>query len=384
MRIAGLTAIFAAVVLGIVGLVAAPHVDAAPQRAGQLLSATDITARPDAKVGGAQRVYSITYLSPNSAGALVPVRGTVMIPAKSNRPGGWRVLGYAHGTAGLGDQCTVTDRMGHQGRYDDWLGPWLRDGYVIAATEYAGIGGPGEHAYLDGEVAGKNVIDMVRASRQLIAQQGGQVSTGYLTSGASQGGHASIWASHLAPSYAPELRNVGSVVNSPPVGIADYFQMLAPGFPPVAVPDYVTYFSYVLAGLKVARPDVDVDSYLTPLGRTVIANAKTLCYPNQGRATKGMTVGQLIARPLNQGPLIPALREVTRVPTTGFRAPLLVQQGGVDVVAWAPLTAQWVEQTRRAGANIDFREFTQAGHGLGAWSETNALTWSDTLGWPRS
>lgn len=375
-------AIIAAIVLGVIGLISAPPVHAAPQQgAGTVLSTTDITGRPDAKVAGVGRVISMTYLSEGPDGRLVPVRGTVMIPSKAPRPGGWRVLGYAHGTAGLGDDCTVTDRMGHQGRYDDWLGPWLKDGYVITATEYAGIGGPGPHAYLDGAVAGKNVLDSVRAARTVVARQSGTVSKGFVTSGASQGGHASLWASHLASSYAPELTDVGGVVNSPPVGLAEYFQTLRPGFPPVAVPDYVTYFSYVLAGLKVVRPDADVDSYLTPLGRKVVRDAMTLCYPNQGRATKGLTVGQLIARPFSEGPLIPALRDVTRVPTSGYRAPLLIQQGTLDPVAFAPLTEQFVSQARSNGTTIDFRT-AQAGHGLRAWSETAALRWADQQRWP--
>ncbi|MGV9858367.1 lipase family protein [Gordonia sp. NPDC003425] len=373
-----------------VGLITAGAVGAAPvattsptphRGAGDVVATTDITDRADAKVAGAARVISMTYLSEGADGTLMPVRGTVMIPSAPPRPGGWRVLGYAHGTAGLGDGCAVTHRMGHQGRYDDWLGPWLKDGYVVTATEYAGVGGPGAHAYLDGAVAGKNVLDSVRAARTVVAQRAGRTSTAFVTDGGSQGGHASLWASNIAPSYTPELTQVGGVANSPPIGIADYFGALRPGFPPIAVPDYVTYFSYVLAGLAAARPDMDIDSYLTPVGRRVIAEASTRCYPDQGRATAGMTVGQLIARPLADGPLIPALRAVTDVPTTGYRSPLLIQQGVLDPVAFAPLTARFVTEARANGADIDFRT-APTGHGLGAWAETDALRWANRLGWP--
>ncbi len=134
-------AVFAIVLATVATTMSAP-VAAAPGRAGDLVSVTDITDRPDAKVKGAGKVYLITYLSPDHTGKLIAVRGTVMVPGKP-RTGGWRIVGYAHGTAGLGDQCTVTDRMGHEGRYDNWIGPWLRDGYIIAATEYAGVGSPG-------------------------------------------------------------------------------------------------------------------------------------------------------------------------------------------------------------------------------------------------
>ncbi|UEA59104.1 lipase [Gordonia otitidis] len=372
-----------ALVVGLALTVTSAPAAAAPSTAGTVLTAEDITDRPDAKVAGAGKVIAVTYLSAQSDGRLVPVRATIMIPAVTAPAGGYRVLAYGHGTAGLGDDCTVTDRMGHQGRYDDWLGPWLKKGYVIAATEYAGIGGPGVHAYLDGDVAGKNIIDSVRAARVVTPRYtNSEVSRGFLSSGGSQGAHASLWAGHLAPSYAPELTNVGVAATSPPVDIADYFSVIRPGVPPVEVPDYVTYFSYVLAGLKVARPDVDVDSYLTPQGRKVVEDAQTLCYPNQGRATKGMSVGQLVARPFNEGPLIPALRSVTSVPEKGYPAPILVQQGTLDPVAFAPLTQQWVDRARGNGVTVDLRTY-QAGHGVGVYAETNALAWSQGLNWPK-
>ena len=374
--------ILLAVVIGLVPTLTATPAAAAPAKAGTVLSAEDITDRPDAKVAGAGKVVAVTYLSPQSDGTLVPVRATIMIPAVAAPKDGYRVLAYGHGTAGLGDDCTVTDRMGHQGRYDSWLGPWLKKGYVIAATEYAGIGGPGVHAYLDGDVAGKNILDSVRAARVVTPQfAGAQTSKGFVSTGGSQGGHAALWAGHLTPSYAPELTNVGVAATSPPVDIADYFSAIRPGVPPVEVPDYVTYFSYVLAGLKVARPDVDVDSYLTPRGRKVVKDAQTLCYPNQGRATKGMTVGQLVAKPFNEGPLIPALRSVTNVPEKGYPAPILLQQGALDPVAFAPLTQQWVDRAKANGVNVDLRTY-QAVHGVGVYAETNALAWSEEQRWP--
>lgn len=382
MILGSVVSMLVAVVVGVVPALTSAPAAGAPATAGTVLSAEDITDRPDAKVAGAGKVVAVTYLSPQSDGTLVPVRATIMIPSAQAPAGGYRVLAYGHGTAGLGDDCTVTDRMGHQGRYDEWLGPWLKKGYVIAATEYAGIGGPGVHAYLDGDVAGKNVIDSVRAARTVTPRfADAQVSRGFVSSGGSQGGHAALWAGHLAPSYAPELTNVGVAATSPPVDIADYFSAIRPGIPPVEVPDYVTYFSYVLAGLKVARPDVDVDSYLTPQGRKVVKDAQTLCYPNQGRATKGMTVGQLVARPFNEGPLIPALRSVTSVPEKGYPAPILVQQGTLDPVAFAPLTQQWVDRAKANQVNVDLRTY-QAGHGVGVYAETTALSWSEKLRWP--
>ncbi len=360
---------------------AAPSVTSKPG-AGTVLSSEDITDRPNARLPGVGKVIAVTYLSEGPGGDLIPVRGTVSIPAAAPRDGAYRILAWGHGTSGLGDQCTVTDRMGTPGRWEIWFGPWINAGYVMTATEYAGIGGPGVHPYADGDVQGKNMLDSVRAARTVVEQYSGhRASRGFVTSGGSQGGQTSLFAGHLAPTYSPDLVNVGITAQSVPTDIAALLSAAAPGVPPVEIPDYVTYFSYVLAGLKVSRPDIDVDSYLTPLGRKVIADAATLCYPNQGRATRGLNVGQLVAKPLAQGPLIPALRSVSEVPETGYRAPILLQQGTFDVVAPIPVTDAFVDRARAGGANIDYRIY-QTSHGLTASAEQSALAWANQRNWP--
>lgn len=360
-----------------------PRVTAQPD-AGRVITSTDITGQPDARMTGAAKVIAMTYLSENAQGELVPVRGTVSIPER-NPHGRYRIFAWAHGTAGLGDECTVTDRMGVRTngteRWRDWMGPWLDDGYVITATEYAGLGGPGVHPYSSGAMQGKNVIDAVRAARSVVDQYGdAPAGTGYLTSGGSQGGQSAIWAGHLAPTYAPELTNVGVSAQSVPVDIAQLLSVVGPGVPPIDIPDYVTYVSYVLAGLEVTRPDIDVDSYLTPLGRELVDRAATACYPEFSPATRGLTVGQMVSRPLSEGPLLAAVRANSNVPDAGYPAPMLIQQGLLDPIAPAPLTSAWVDRARSGGARIDYRTY-QATHGLGAYSETAAHTWADNLAW---
>ena len=64
--------VLVAVVIGLVPTLTATPAAAAPATAGTVLSAEDITDRPDAKVAGAGKVVAVTYLSPQSDGTLVP------------------------------------------------------------------------------------------------------------------------------------------------------------------------------------------------------------------------------------------------------------------------------------------------------------------------
>ncbi|MFT4125361.1 MAG: lipase family protein [Gordonia sp. (in: high G+C Gram-positive bacteria)] len=392
MSLRKIVVVFCAFVVGVIPLLVGPQASAAPgitakAGAGDLVDVTDITDTPNARIKGAAKVYLIHYLSENERGRLIPVRGTVSIPAAKPYAGPYRFASWAHGTAGLGDDCTVTDRMGTKvngvGRWDAWMGPWFTHGYVLVASEYAGIGGPGVHAYNDGQMQGKNIIDAVRAARAVVARHGDHAAgTAYTTAGGSQGGLSSVWAAKLADTYAPELNLVGASAQSVPVDISASFAPIAPGVPPVSVTDFVTYFSYVLAGVKVVRPDVDVDSYLTPLGRKVVRDAQTLCYPNQGRATRGLTIGQLVSRPFTQGPLLAAVRSFTKAPGGRLGTRLLIQQGTLDPVAPAEPTTQWVDSTRAAGSTVDYRTYN-AGHGINLGAQRDSLEWAFGLPWPR-
>lgn len=377
------TTVLSAVILGL-GLIAvtpAPAAQAASR--GEVISVEDITDRPNSTIAGAATVLSVTYLSENAAGDLVPVRGSVSIPKKAPGPAGYRMMTWNHSTTGLGDECTVTDELGTGGKRDPWLGPWLDDGYVLVASEYAGIGAPGEHAYLDGETAGKNVLDMVRAARTVVPRYSEhQTSNAFVTFGGSQGGHTSLWTGHLASSYAPELTSAGTIAHSVPSGLDEYFATIRPGFPPAVAPDHVTYFTYVLAGLKQVRPDAEVDSYLTPQGRRLVAAAANRCYAEQNAATRGISVGSLVSRPLADGPLIPALRDYARVPVKGYPSPVLLQQGSTDIVAFAPLTDQLVANMRGNGVRVDYRQYPDS-HGLTIPRVHEARAWANGLStWP--
>ncbi|MFT4044304.1 MAG: lipase family protein [Gordonia sp. (in: high G+C Gram-positive bacteria)] len=356
-----------------------------PARRGDVLTAVDLTGNKDARIAGAAKVIEITYLSENATGGLVPVRGSVTIPQQAPGAAGYRILAFDHSTVGLGDTCGQSDTLGAGGKHDSWLGPWLSDGYVIASTDYAGIGGPGIHAYLYGPTEGKNVLDMVRATRSVVARYSSRkASNAFIPFGGSQGGHATLWAAHLASTYAPELKLAGTIAHSVPSGLAEYFSLIRPGFPPAVSPDHTTYFTYVLAGLRQVHPEVDVDSYLTPQGRALVDAAQTRCYADQKVATRHVGIGSLVSRPLAQGPLIAALRSYARVPDAGYPSPVLLQQGDIDVVALKPLTDQLAARMRANGVDVDYRTYFE-GHGLSVKRVHEARAWANALNtWPRN
>ena len=160
----------------------------------------------------------ITYVSTTPAGDLVPVTGVVLVPTTPPPPSGYPIVVWAHGTVGLGDPCAPSRREPFQA---DGADTFLRQGYVVVAPDYEGLGVEGEtHTYLVGAATGNNILDAARVG----AQVGG--GREYVIFGVSQGGHASLFARQLATSYLPDMQLLGVVAAGP---VTDPATFLLPG-----------------------------------------------------------------------------------------------------------------------------------------------------------
>ena len=148
------------------------------------------------------RAYKLTYVTTDAFGHKVPSTGTVFLPKGRPPKGGWPVVSWAHGTSGIGDGCAPS-RDGPAMPKRDWayLGTWMRQGYAIVASDYAGLGTPGLHAYLHNRSTAHNVVDMVMAARNLDLPASERLSNKWVVIGQSQGGGGAIATS----SYATEF-----------------------------------------------------------------------------------------------------------------------------------------------------------------------------------
>jgi pimeloyl-ACP methyl ester carboxylesterase len=164
------------------------------------------------------RAWAVLYRSTGLDGSPVGVSGLVVAPII--RPGlepvgGLPIVAWAHGTTGLADACAPS-RLGVTAEDDITVVSLARQGVVVAATDYEGLGTPGIHPYLVGLSEGRSVLDAIRALRDLPEANGGSQAAIF---GISQGGHAALWAAELGPSYAPEVQLVGVVAASPPIDL---------------------------------------------------------------------------------------------------------------------------------------------------------------------
>jgi alpha-beta hydrolase superfamily lysophospholipase len=181
---------------------------------GMLIRSEPITDHvPD----GAQ-AWRVMYLSTGVDGEPVAVTGVVVAPVEmSNEPR--PVVAWAHGTLGVMPACG-TSHMANPFEFIPEVDRLMQEGFVLAATDYPGIGTPGVHPYLIGEVAAAAVLDSVRAAHQLDTNAGDR----FAVWGHSQGGHSTLWAAQAAGAYAPELELVGAAAIAPAADLEGILQ----------------------------------------------------------------------------------------------------------------------------------------------------------------
>jgi acetyl esterase/lipase len=177
-------------------------------------SIIDVQPMPGAPDGAS--AYRILYASTGLSGEPITVSGVIIRPSAPAPSGGRPIIAWAHPTTGIVSRCAPSlARVFFESVQG--LRAMLAHGYVIAATDYPGLGTPEIHPYLVGVSEGRAVLDSVRAARQ-IADVGAGAS--FAVWGHSQGGHATLYAALLARQYAPELRLVGIAVAAPATDLA--------------------------------------------------------------------------------------------------------------------------------------------------------------------
>jgi pimeloyl-ACP methyl ester carboxylesterase len=188
---------------------------ASPQ---ELVGAPGTLIRREA-VGGAPldaRAYRILYRSTGLKDEPIAVSGLVIVPQGAEPSGGRSIIAWAHPTTGIVPRCAPSLAL-FKFQQIQGLRSMIAQGFIVAATDYPGLGTPGPHPYLVGRSEGRAVLDSVRAAREL---PGPRAAPRFAVWGHSQGGQAALYAGLIAATYAPELELVGVAAAAPATDLA--------------------------------------------------------------------------------------------------------------------------------------------------------------------
>jgi len=316
-------------------------------------SVIDVQPLPaELSLPGAAVAERIEYRTQWRSGAPAVGTGVLFLPPGPAPAEGRPVVAWAHGTYGIADDCAPSVRP--RGPRDTaYLDHWLAQGYAVVAADYPGLGTEGIHTYLDGPSAANSIVDIVRAARTV--EPG--LSDRWVVVGQSQGGHAALHTAHAATARAPELDFRGMVATGAPSNLELLYPLGFPGFPDLGLEGLTAYTGYLFAGLRAARPDLDVNSYLSPLGVELLDAAETLCYEELDDRYGSVNVGQLLSRPLWDERFRSVFADYVGVPTRGYDRPLFLGQGLRDTMVPPPLSVKLAADLTAGGADLRFRPY---------------------------
>ena len=317
-----------------------------PYEHGRLIRADQFVGQhpPDGEV------TRILYTTRDAMGQPAVASALVIAPEERG-PGARPVIAWNHGTTGVARGCAPSLRDASATR---WAIPALNDaidrGWVVVASDYTGQGAPGVFPYLIGRGEAHSSLDAVLAAREL---EGLALSPRTVAWGHSQGGHAALWMSEVAETYAPDLDMRGTAVLAP---VAD---------PRALAGELLTRDDDVLLSILTAwvlvpyadtYSDVDLDRYVAPGGETIVREMTQRCPTEPGVVVSVATaLGVSEDRPLylgdlTAGPLGERLAENAARGPWGI--PLLVTWGDADEVVPPRLQEEFVQQLCEDGERV--------------------------------
>jgi alpha-beta hydrolase superfamily lysophospholipase len=321
--------------------------------------------------------WRVLYHSRSIRDEDIAVSGLVVVPDREPPPGGFPVIAYAHGTTGLADSCApsrraeaVRDGAAAGARGDLPLPPFWDAGYVVAATDYEGLGTPGPHPYLVGGSEARGVLDSIRAARAMAQAHAGEPA---VVVGISQGGHAALFTGELAHAYAPDAGLRGVVALAPGAELAQAAMLL------MGDPTVVGFGVAIGHGFAAAHPDLRLDEVLTPRALAAIDVIETGCIDDILDAYAGPATETLRLERLMQPPWPALLDENTpgRAPTP---VPILVGQGEADPLVIPELTDALVARLCAIGNDVTYRRYPGESHsGVVEASQDDVLEWIGEL-----
>jgi len=315
-----------------------------------------------AALPGAARNLLVLYHSQDESGRDIAVSGTIAIPAGKPPAGGWPVTTWAHGTTGIGPACAPSKDT-PAGPEHAFLGPkqalmddYVRHGFVVVATDYPGLGGPGLHPFLQGASEAHGILDIVRAARHLDAD----IGSDYVVIGHSQGGQADLFAATLAPEYANELNLLGNVAMAPASHIGSTVEAMAAA----AEPSYALgYAMYVLQSFASNHPAIDLTAILTPEALLHLPQTRTDCISktvSEGYWATAVPRDQFVAgADLSAVLAVSAANDPARLAVS---VPTLIVQGTADTTVLPAWTDGTVRGLCGNGSPVLYRAYEGADH----------------------
>ena len=302
--------------------------------------------------------WRVLYHSTDLNGADILVSGVVVAPDGPAPDGGRPVVAWAHPTTGAAPRCAPSVGLDP---FDliEGLRALISAGYVVAATDYPGMGADGPNSYLVGTSEGHSVLDAARAAREL--PEAG-ASADLLLWGHSQGGQAALFAAQDVASYAPELR-LGAVAVAAPA--TDLAALLDSDIGDVSG---ISISSYALDAYSTVYKDdgATLASILTPAGVAATPKMADLCLFGQNSELHDIAtplIGKYFSGDPRDNEVWAGVLAQNSPGASPMGVPVFIAQGEADTLVNPATTRTFADQRCAAGERVTYSSLPGVGHG---------------------
>ena len=295
------------------------------------------------------------YLSKTSNGTIVPVSAYILWPYIARDYGdGLPMVVWAHGTSGTNDECAPSNI---QNLWHHFQAPYQLAllGYVVVATDYAGLGISKDlagrfivHEYLNGIAQAHDIAYSVPAAREAFPE----LSANFVVIGSSEGGQAA-WAFAEKLVSEPMDGHLGTVALSPVTRLLD-------------LPDTVAALPLLLLmlspGLATNYPEFRSGQIFTDQGQQSLQTYVRLKGCNT--VLYNLAATGILRDGWRENHAVQEYQRAAEVGGKRIRGPLLVIQGGADPIVYPPSVTDAVNRTVEVNrsASIQFHMLPNVSH----------------------
>lgn len=302
--------------------------------------------------------YRILYSSRDLHDQPAVTSGLVLVPRTPAPPGGYPVVAWAHGTSGVARRCAPSLTPGSTAASIAGAQQLIDAGYLVAATDYPGLGTDGTHPYLIGRGEAYAVLDSVRAVR---SRPDWHAGARFALWGHSQGGHAALFASRYAAGYAPELALVGTAVAAPATELSALLNR------DLTEPVGKVFGSMALVSWSRLFPEADLAAVVDARDRPLVAAVAAGCIQTKQQVLvevpeiKLMRQNFVTADLTTTEPWAGIIADNTVAPD-GIDVPLFIVQGAADQVIEPEVSIDWVRRISGHNPMVTYQQYAGKDH----------------------
>jgi acetyl esterase/lipase len=301
--------------------------------------------------------YRVLYRSTGLHDEPIAVSGVVVVPSGPAPGNGRPIVAWAHPTTGVVPRCAPSLAL-FMIQQIQGVRQMMEHGFIVAATDYPGLGTPQTHPYLVGVSEARAVLDSVRAARSF-----GGAQNRFAVWGHSQGGQAALFSGLLAKSYAPELDLVGIAAAAP---ATDLLTLMSDDVDTAGGRNLTAMTLWSWSRVFDAPIDKVIDPAALPTINQLAGECIESIYDLMLRRSTGRPLEQRFLSVSSFYDTEPwrSLMASNTPGTVPPNIPLLLAQGGADELVRPAVTDDYMKRQCRAGGRVQMLALPPDNHGF--------------------